>query len=86
MYRVLSARFTAGRMMTARLASLLALESISAQRRWCASVVAFTRTIGASASSERSTSVIGAAPVTPRSTAGTRSTMLAPGLKPSFRL
>ena len=73
-------------MMTARLASLLALESISAQKRWWASVDALTRTIGASASSERSMSVIGTAPVAPRSTPGTRSTMLAPGLKPSLRL
>ena len=34
MYRVFSTRFTAGRMMTARVPSLLALESISAQKRW----------------------------------------------------
>ncbi len=73
-------------MITARFASLLAFESISANMRWCSPVEAFTSTIGASASSERAMSVIGAAPVMPRSTPGTRTMMLAPGLKPSFRL
>src|SRR2546422_10239220 len=63
----------AGRRMSARVASLLALESISAQKRWCCNVLALTSTIGASASSERSMSMIGTAPVWARSTPGTRS-------------
>ncbi len=75
-----------GRRKIARVASEVAFESISAQCRWCASVVAFTMTVGEPAARDWAMSVIGGAPVTARSTCGTRSSIESPGLNPSLKL
>ncbi len=71
-------------MMRARSTSLVALASSSAKNGQRCPVVASSRTMGASAASERPMSVIGAAPVAVRSAPGTLARISAPGLKPSL--
>src|SRR4029079_18264039 len=76
----------AGRMMSDRFGSVDAFASSSTNMSCFAPVLALMRTIGAPTSSERSTSVIGAAPVCARSMFGTCVRIVGPTLKPSFRL